>query len=301
MNLSYRTDKNARAIAAYWGKSLEDKDWFSIKALSDDETEIFLYSVVGWPWNDAGEIVRALSSLKGKNVKMRINTPGGDVFDGLSIANAATSHGNVNMVIEGLAASIGSVIPLSGKTIKMYQSSMIMMHESWTIVPGNKHELKNAIDVLDKVDGNIIDAYAEHTDIGKREWRSMIENKEVWWTAKEAKEHGFVDEIISGKGTKAQFDLSMFNNVPDNLYANEEKTIFTGFDVEKALRDAKAPKGFAKAVAAACRAANLVDRCHADDKIDNDNLAVANEAVNKAGINELKAEIEKLTSRLKQC
>ncbi len=249
MNQSLRTEKNALAIAAYWGKSLEKKDWFSISA-SENENQIIIYDIIGWPWNDPKDIVNALSSMKDKEVTMKINSPGGSVFDGLSIFNAAMTHGNVNMVIEGLAASIASIIPLAGKTVKAYSSSMVMIHEPWGVVAGNQHDFRNYAEVIGKINTNMIDIYSQHTDIGKREWKDLLEKGEVWWTAKEAKSHGFIDEIISGKSAKAQFDLSMFANVPDNLKPTSNIDIR---NIEKILRDGGVSNKQAKTVIARCK------------------------------------------------
>jgi hypothetical protein len=110
----------------------------------------------------------------------------------------------------------------------------------------------------------MIDIYAEKTKISRQELSDMMK-AETWMNAKEMKERGFIDTILNGEGLKAKFDLSIFSNVPDSLVEKNGDNYLTGFDVERILREAKAPKSFAKAAAAACRAAGLFDRCHADN------------------------------------
>ena len=297
INLKYRNDKNALAVAAYWKRPLDKYDCYKVNNISDDETELYVYDVLGWPFNDINMMVKEVSAIKTHSILVRLNSPGGDIIDTFNLYQTLKNHSSRVIVrIEALAASAASVLAMAGDEVQAYSTSLMMIHNSWVWAAGNRNELRSTADLLEKIDTNIRDTYTERTKIGKKEMTAMMDD-ETWFNAKEMKEKGFIDTIIGGKAAKAEFDLSIFSNLPK---VDDDQTIFTGFDVEKALRDAKAPKGFAKAVAAACRAANLVDRCHADDKIDGDNPAVATEAANQAGINELKAEIEKLTSRLKQ-
>jgi len=248
MKLSYRNQKNAKAVAEYWGKPLDKSDWYSVKALSDDSTEILIYDVIGWPYNDASGLIRHISDLGGKDILVRINSPGGDVFDGTAIFNTLKDYsGKVTVRIEGLAASMGSVIALAGKDVQAYPSTMMMIHEPWVYTAGNQYELQDIIEILSKISGSILDIYTGKTKTGKKEMREMMK-AETWMTAKEAKEKGFVDTIIeAGKPIKAQFDLSMFANVPDELVRDED---LTERDAEKALRDAGFSRSKAKAMLA---------------------------------------------------
>ena len=256
MNLSYRNQKNAEIIAAHWKKPLNKPEWFSINNLEGDSPEIFIYDAIGWPYNDVGEIVRALAGIKDKAVKARINSPGGDVFDGFTLHNAFTSHpGGVDILIDGLAASIASVVAMGGRSVSAYQNSMGMIHNAWTIAAGNKAEFLEIADLLEKIDGNILDSYTKKTKTGKKEMRAMMDAT-TWMTAKEMKEKGFIDTIIeSGKAAKAQFDLSVFANCPDDLKGGEP----TERDIERILRDAGVPIKKAKAILAGCRRADGID------------------------------------------
>lgn len=270
MNFKYRTDKNAQAIAAYWKKPLDVKsEYFSVKndSESNEDAEILLYDFVGWPFNDPRDLIESLNGLNGKNVILRINSPGGDVFDGLAILNTLRGYkGKVTTRIEALAASAASFIALGGKEVQAYKNSMFMIHEPSTVGWGNQHDLRETADLLEKINDNMIEIYTDKSGLGKKEIREMLKS-ESWFTAKEAKNKGFIDTIIDGKGAKAEFDLSIFANYPSNISDDPDNpTILTSFDVERILRDAKAPKAFAKAVAAACRTAGLFDRCQADDK-----------------------------------
>jgi len=249
MKLNYRNDKNAEATARYWNKSLDRPDWYKIESLSEDEAEIILYDVIGWPFISADDFVRALAGITAKTVTVRINSPGGDVFDGMAIFNALkTYNGKVITRIEGIAASMASIIALSGKEVQAYANTMYMIHEPYVFTAGNQYSLRELADILEKMSGQMIDIYSSNASPGKREIAQMMKD-EAWLTAKEAKEKGFIDTVIDGKGAKAQFDLSMFSNVPDGLDGGREGGELTEREIERALRDAGASRSFAKSVA----------------------------------------------------
>ncbi len=248
MNLKYRNQRNAEATAKYWNKPLEKPDWYKFEALSDDETEILIYDYIGWPFNDAGEFVRNLAEIKTATIKVRINSPGGDVFDAMAIFNALQSHkSKIITRIESLAASAAAFIVLAGKETQAYKNAMMMIHSSWVLTVGNQYALREIADILEKIDGNMVDIYVANSNVGKKEIREMMK-AETWMDAKEMKEKGFIDTIIDGKAAKARFDLSIFAHVPDDfMVENYEPTIR---DAEKALRDAGLSKNSAKAILA---------------------------------------------------
>lgn len=249
MNLKYRNQRNAEATARYWNKPIDKSDWYKIEALSEDSTEVMIYDVIGWPFNDAGEIIRALAGIDTKTVTVRINSPGGDVFDAMAIFNALQSHkSKIVTRIESLAASAASFIALAGKEVQAYQNAMVMIHDPWVLAAGNQYDLREIADILEKISGNMVDIYSQNSKVGKKEIRDMLK-AETWFTAKEAREKGFVDTIIDGKAAKAQFDLSMFAHVPDGFTAEDhDEPIARKY--EKALRDVGASKSEARTILA---------------------------------------------------
>ena len=252
MKLSYRNQRNAEIIARYWNKPLDKPDWFEIKAEKDDVVEIFIYDVIGWPFIDAQEFVTALSGINGKDILIRINSPGGDIFDALAMFNAIGEYkGKLTIRIESLAASSASIIAIAGKEVQAYKNTMMMIHEPWAIAIGNQYDFREMMEILGKISGNIIDTYADNSNIGKRDIKSMMKD-ETWFTAKEMKEKGLIDTILDGDGVKAKFDLSMFSKTPETLQGQREGREFTIREIEAALRDAGASRAFAKAVAAGC-------------------------------------------------
>jgi ATP-dependent Clp protease, protease subunit len=264
MKLAYRTAKNAEAVSQFWGKSLDKADWFKVQAVSDEETEILIYDVIGWPYNDATELVRSIAGMKGKNITARINSPGGDAFDGVAIFNAFKAHGNVTTRVEGLAASIASVIALGGNEVQAYSNTMYMIHNAWIWAAGNQYDLREVADILEKIDGQMVDIYAANSKTGKREIAQMMKD-ETWMTAKEAKEKGFIDTVLDGKSAKAQFDLSMFANTPDEFLGQDRE--YTEREKERALRDVGFSQREAKAILAGRWKAEAVEEISAAERL----------------------------------
>jgi ATP-dependent Clp protease, protease subunit len=287
MNLKYRNQKNAESIAAYWKKPLDKPDWYSINDLSSDTPEIYIYDVVGFPYTDVGQLLREMATIKDKPILARINSPGGDVWDGVALMNGFANHpGGVTVRIESLAASIASVIAMGGRKVEAYSNALLMIHNSWVVTAGNRIELLEVADILEMVDENIMDSYAKKTKIGKKELREMMA-AETWLNAKSMKEKGFIDEIIqAGKGAKAAFDLSVFAHLPDEFKAEAKPKEITERDLEREIRDVFGlSHNKAKEVIARCKELK-------GDK--------AEEAAKQAEINELKVELNKLASIVKR-
>jgi len=265
----YRSEKNAEAISRIWGKSLDKPDWYSIKAPvspraaeagREDETEIIVYDVIGWPFIDADAFVRDLANIKTNKITVRINSPGGDVFDGLAIFNALSGHkAKITTRIEGLASSISSILALAGDEKQAYKSAMYMIHDPWVLAIGNQYDLRETADILEKIGKNLIDIYADNSNVGKRDLKQMMQD-ETWFTAKEAQDRGFIDTVLdAGEPVKAKFDLSVFAKVPpevprwgEGLQANDltDKKKIDKRTLEHALRDAGLSQVEAKAVIA---------------------------------------------------
>jgi len=250
MKFAYRTEHNAKAIAAFWGRPIEGKAPYEIKATSPDQTELFITDVLGWPFNDINAMVRDLSTIKTKDILVRLNSPGGDPIDTFSLYHAFKNHpSNVVFRIEALAASAASFLPLSANEVQSYPSSLYMIHNSWVMAIGNRFDLQDTADILEKIDTNMQDIYTAKTKIGKKEMADMMK-AETWFTAKEAKAKGFIDTILDGKPVKAEFDLSIFANVPDNIDDDPQGRELTRKETERALRNAGASREYARALAA---------------------------------------------------
>lgn len=204
----------------------KEKSWFSIQA-SAGEAEIFIYDEIGFWGVTAKDFSRDLKALKGINqITLRINSPGGSVFDGAAIYNLIKSHdAHVTVKIDGLAASMASVIAMAGDSIEMPENAVMMIHNPWTSASGDAEGLRKSAEILDKVKTTILSAYAQKTGLSEEEISDMMD-KETWLTGAEAAALGFADDLSEAVEIAASFDFSKFQNPPKrfpNLSAVADK------------------------------------------------------------------------------
>ncbi len=195
-----------------------NKPWFTLKNQKDKPAELLIYDVIGdWQGLSAKELVNELKAIDGDELVVRINSPGGSVFDGIAIYNALRYHpANVHVRIEGLAASIASVIAMAGDTITMADNSLMMIHNPLGWVGGEAEDMRRTADMLDKATEAIALAYSGKSGRPIEDITPLMAS-ETWFTAKEAQEHDLVDVIDQPVQLAASLDLSIFQNVPKAL------------------------------------------------------------------------------------
>lgn len=187
-----------------------------------DEPTIFLYDVIDEYWGvSAADFNKELMAFKGKTVHLRINSPGGSVFEAEAMAAMIREHGNVLAHIDGWAASAATRVATAAKSVAISAQGFFMIHNAWTLAYGNKHELRETASLLDKIDTTIVADYARKTDKSTQEIVAWMD-AETWFTAEEALEHGFVDSIANEESKEAKskaknWNLSVFENAPKAL------------------------------------------------------------------------------------
>ncbi len=155
-----------------------------------------------------------LNSCKG-DITVWINSPGGDVFAAAQIYNMLMDYsGNVDVRIDGLAASAASVIAMAGNKISMSPVAMMMIHNPMTIARGDKKIMQQAIEMLDEIKESIINAYELKTGLSRTKIAHMMD-AETWFNAKKAVELGFANNILftDNSGEKDEPDAVMFTQV----------------------------------------------------------------------------------------
>lgn len=214
----FRQRHNALTRPRAGGKGLK------VRAGESGTAELLVYDVIGWPFIEAQDVVARLQDIDAARVLVRINSPGGDVFDGLAIYNALKEHpARVDTLVEGLAASIASIVALAGQSVEAAESSFVMIHNPWTCMCGDAEEFRHAAGVLDKIGGQLAAAYAAKTGADLEQVRAWM-GAETWYTAQEARDAGLVDRVLGDGEEEAQaalagFDLSIFDHVPERLAA----------------------------------------------------------------------------------
>lgn len=217
-----------------------------------DESTVYLYDEIGWFGVVAEDFVKDLNAITSKTIHLHVNSPGGAVFDGIAIFNAIKQHkSKVIAHIDGLAASISSIIVMAADEIRISENAYFMIHEPWSMVVGNATDLRKEADLLDKVAGTIMKTYTDKSGKTADEIKPLME-AETWLTAEQSTDFGFADSIEkSEKDDKKKarmatlFDLSAFGNVPEALKIKAEPT---AREAEKALRDVGFNKQQAKAI-----------------------------------------------------
>ncbi|MEZ0231895.1 MAG: ClpP-like prohead protease/major capsid protein fusion protein [Methylophilaceae bacterium] len=210
--------------------------WFQILAKAgikaEDKTsaEVFIYGDIGESWYGdtvaAKDFVKEFSAIDADEITIRINSIGGSVTDGIAIYNAIKRHAaNVTVAIDGLAASIASLIAMAGDKIEIAANAQIMIHAPWMIAGGNSAELRKYADMLDGWAEAMAISYADKSGQTKEEILSLLtDGEDHWYGAEAAKEAGFVDEITNGLAVAASLDMNLVNNrfrsVPDTSVQN---------------------------------------------------------------------------------
>lgn len=169
---------------------------------TNDTAEIVLYGYIGDnPWDDSAVSAKQFSDeLKKlpentKNIILRINSGGGSVFDGVTIYERLKAHkAKKTVYIDGIAASIASVIALAGDEIIIGEGGMFMIHRPMSGSFGNNSEHERTIAILDKIEEQMISIYARKTGISRSEISKMLSD-ETWMTASEALDMGFVTSL----------------------------------------------------------------------------------------------------------
>jgi ATP-dependent Clp protease, protease subunit len=185
--------------------------------------EIWLYDQIGADFWGGGGITaksfqKELSALgKVSTINLRINSPGGDVFDGFAIYNQLKQHpANIEVDVDGVAASIASIIAMSGDTIRMAKNSMMMIHNPQGVAVGDASEMTRVKALLEQIKGNLTSTYVDRTGNKASELVAWMDD-ETWFTADAAVERGFADMVTPESKVAACFDLRNFRNVPQAL------------------------------------------------------------------------------------
>lgn len=196
-----------------------NQSWYSIKAKANDTAEISIYDEIGFWGVSAASFAQDLKSCGNnlKQINLHIHSPGGDVFDGIAIYNLLKNYpANVTVYIDGLAASMASVIAMAGNEVIMPENAMMMIHKPWGIQGGDAEDMRKYADLLDKVENTLIPAYASKTGKTPEELAEML-SAETWLTAKECVEQGFADKLAEPLVAMASIKsrkLEDFENMP---------------------------------------------------------------------------------------
>ncbi|MFE3573714.1 head maturation protease, ClpP-related [Lysinibacillus sp. NPDC059133] len=197
----------------------EIKKQLSAKKIDASTTEIVIYGDIGESWwydsISASDIDSLLKDVTTDNITVRINSPGGDAFDGITIYNRLKDHNaEVKIIVDGWACSAASIIAMAADELVMNTGSMLMIHEASTGIWGTKKDLEKEAELLSKLDKSLVDIYMTKAVVEREEIEQMV-NNETWFTADEAIAIGFAAKSIVEDVTdddKTKTDAEAFKN-----------------------------------------------------------------------------------------
>lgn len=183
------------------------------------EAEILLYEDIGFYFGISADTfvreVQALGDLT--RINLRINSNGGSVFDGISIYNYLKSHkARIEVDIDGLAASIASVVAMSGDEVRIAESAWMMIHEPAGFLFGGAAEFRKEADLLDGLRDTSIDIYMQKASVPRENISDMMA-EETWLNAEDAVEYGLADASTPELKVAASVHKDWFQHVPEKL------------------------------------------------------------------------------------
>ena len=193
------------------------KSWYTIRARTSG-TEVLIYDEIGAYGVTAKGFLAELGALPDDAaIDLRLNSPGGSVFDAVAIYNALKRHtGEITVWIDGIAASAASYIAMAGDSIVMPENAFLMIHDPSGLVMGTAEDMRATAEALEKVKGSLIQGYAAKSGKADNEIAALMA-AETWLDAKDALDLGFIDRIAAPVQLAASFDVARFRNAPPEL------------------------------------------------------------------------------------
>lgn len=201
--------------------------------------ELYCYGAIGSSYFDDGftaaDVAKAIKDAGAFNqIALRINSPGGDAFEGIAIHNLLRAQKKtVTVSVDGLAASAASIIAMAGDQIEIANNAMMMIHNAWSLAAGDAKELREQADILEKASQSIAQTYVDRTGKPLDEITAMMD-AETWLSAEDCLEHGFADALQTQSDDEAdaaqartrRFNLKAFKfkNTPAPLRGDSEET-----------------------------------------------------------------------------
>lgn len=192
---------------------------------SEDSATIYLYDAIVDSDEDAywyggvsaESVVKALHQLKASTIHLHVNSPGGSVFGGRAIEQAVRSYkGEVIAHVDGLAASAASFLIMGAKQVRIAPGAFLMIHNAWTFALGNASELRKTAELLDQIDGSLVQTYASRTGLEAEQIATMMAD-ETWIGADDAVKMKFADAIDAADAEASNsidWDLSCYARAP---------------------------------------------------------------------------------------
>lgn len=202
------------------------RPWYSIRNVAEGEAEVFIYDYIGFdPFFggvSAADFVHELREINATKILVRVNSPGGDIAEGLAIRNALIEHpARIETHVDGLAASTaGWCAMIPGEQLVMSAHAMLMIHEPYFFCGGDADYLRQQADILDKYAIDIAKMLQEKAGGNVDEWRTRM-REETWYSDQEAVDAGLADSVASSEApAENRYDpgiLTLYKHAPQQL------------------------------------------------------------------------------------
>ena len=198
-----------------------NKKWYNIKKKAGQTADIYIFDEIGTYGVTAQDFISEIKGLKNTPINLRINSLGGDVFDGMAMYNVIKRReAKTTVYIEGIAASIATIIALGADEVIMAENSLFMIHNAWGGTAGEAKDMRKTAGTLDKITSELTSIYVKKTGLSYEAIADMM-NEETWLNATEAFELGFIDTISDSIKVAAKYDVSKFKNITQEEIKNK--------------------------------------------------------------------------------
>ena len=198
-----------------------NEKWYNIQNKAGETADIYIFDEIGTYGVTAQDFISEIKGLKDMPINLRINSLGGDVFDGMAMYNVIKRReAKTTVYIEGIAASIATIIALGADEVIMAENSLFMIHNAWGGTSGEAKDMRKTAETLDKITSELTDIYVKKTGLSFEAISEMMD-EESWLNAQEAFDLGFIDTISDSIKVAAKYDVSKFKNITQEEIKNK--------------------------------------------------------------------------------
>jgi len=198
-----------------------NEKWYNIQNKAGETADIYIFDEIGTYGVTAQDFISEIKGLKDMPINLRINSLGGDVFDGMAMYNVIKRReAKTTVYIEGIAASIATIIALGADEVIMAENSLFMIHNAWGGTSGEAKDMRKTAETLDKITSELTDIYVKKTGLSYDTLAEMMD-EESWLNADEAFALGFIDTISDSIKVAAKYDVSKFKNITQEEIKNK--------------------------------------------------------------------------------
>jgi ATP-dependent Clp endopeptidase proteolytic subunit ClpP len=198
-----------------------NEKWYNIQNKAGNSADIYIFDEIGTYGVTAQDFISEIKGLKDMPINLRINSLGGDVFDGMAMYNVIKRRESKTTVyIEGIAASIATIIALGADEVVMAENSLFMIHNAWGGASGEAKDMRKTAETLEKITSELTDIYVKKTGLSYDAVAQMMD-EETWLNAEEAYKLRFIDTISDSIKVAAKYDVSKFKNITQEEIKNK--------------------------------------------------------------------------------